>query len=155
MQVGGHHAHRGEVGQRRNTFADVAKLMRTNGISSVVVLEGQGSSGGIVTERGIVNLVAAGGDPHSVKVVHGMTRRDLETIGPQDGDRRGRRAHGHPQHPPPPGRGLAARRRIVRSATSRSGPPGAGGWPRDAGHATSHKALQAASELQKQRRKGA
>src|SRR5439155_6684206 len=25
-------------------------------------------------------LVAAGGDPHSVKVAHGMTRRDLETV---------------------------------------------------------------------------
>ena len=65
-----------------DTFADVAKLMRTNGISSVVVLEGK-KLGGIVTERDIVNLVAAGGDPHSVKVAHGMTRRDLETIGPK------------------------------------------------------------------------
>ena len=63
-----------------DTFADVAKLMRTNGISSVVVLEGK-KLAGIVTERDIVNLVAAGGDPHSVKVAHGMTRRDLETIG--------------------------------------------------------------------------
>ena len=64
-----------------DTFADVAKLMRTNGISSVVVLEGK-KLGGIVTERDIVNLVAAGGDPHRVTVAHGMTRRDLETSGP-------------------------------------------------------------------------
>jgi CBS domain-containing protein len=65
-----------------DTFADVAKLMRTNGISSVVVLEGK-KLAGIVTERDIVNLIAAGGDPHSVKVAHGMTRRHLETIGPK------------------------------------------------------------------------
>ncbi|MGZ5290429.1 MAG: CBS domain-containing protein, partial [Actinomycetota bacterium] len=38
-----------------DTFADVAKLMRTNGISSVVVLEGK-KLAGIVTERDIVNL---------------------------------------------------------------------------------------------------
>src|SRR5712691_1375764 len=64
------------------TFADVAKTMRTNGISSVVVMEGK-KLAGIVTERDIVNLVAAGGDPHSVKVVHGMTRRHLETVSPK------------------------------------------------------------------------
>ena len=62
-----------------DTFADVAKVMRSNGISSVVVLEKSGTLGGILTERDIVNLVAAGGDPQSVKVVHGMTRRHLET----------------------------------------------------------------------------
>ena len=66
-----------------DTFADVAKSMRSNGISSVVVLQAGGKLAGIVTERDIVNLVAAGGDPHSVKVVHGMTRRHLETIGPK------------------------------------------------------------------------
>ena len=53
------------------TFADVAKTMRTNGISSVVVLDGK-KLAGIVTERDIVNLVAAGGDPHTVKVAHGL-----------------------------------------------------------------------------------
>jgi CBS domain-containing protein len=62
-----------------DTFADVAKTMRTNGISSVVVLEGK-KLAGIVTERDIVNLVAAGGDPHSTSVGHGMTRRDLVTV---------------------------------------------------------------------------
>lgn len=66
-----------------DTFADVAKVMRSNGISSVVVLEKGNKLAGIVTERDIVNLVAAGGDPHSVKVAHGMTRRGLETVGPK------------------------------------------------------------------------
>src|SRR5918992_3922284 len=65
-----------------DSFADVAKTMRTNGISSVVVLEGK-KLAGIVTERDIVNLVAAGGDPHTTTVAHGMTRRDLVTVSPR------------------------------------------------------------------------
>src|SRR3954468_945386 len=66
-----------------DTFADVAKQMRANGISSVVVLDKDGALAGIVTERDIVNLVAAGGDPHSVEGAHGMTRRHLATLGPK------------------------------------------------------------------------
>jgi CBS domain-containing protein len=66
----------------QESFADVAKMMRANGISSVVVLDGK-KLVGIVTERDIVNLVAAGGDPHSTTVEHGMTRRDLVTISPK------------------------------------------------------------------------
>ena len=62
-----------------DSFADVAKMMRTHGISSVVVLDGK-KLAGIVTERDIVNLVAAGGDPHDTTVEHGMTRRDLITV---------------------------------------------------------------------------
>ena len=73
---------RGDVktADAEDTFADVAKAMRSNGISSVVVLEKGGELAGILTERDIVNLVAAGGDPQSVKVAHGMTRRHLETV---------------------------------------------------------------------------
>jgi CBS domain-containing protein len=63
----------------QDSFADVAKMMRTHGISPVVVLEGK-KLAGIVTERDIVNLVAAGGDPHTTTVEHGMTRRDLVTV---------------------------------------------------------------------------
>jgi CBS domain-containing protein len=66
-----------------DTFADVAKMMRSNGISSVVVLNADRTLAGIVTERDIVNLVAAGGDPHSVQVAHGMTRRHLTTCEPK------------------------------------------------------------------------
>ena len=62
-----------------DSFADVAKMMRSNGISSVVVLDGR-KLAGIVTERDIVNLVAAGGDPHTTSVEHGMTRSDLITV---------------------------------------------------------------------------
>src|SRR5918999_3304190 len=64
------------------SFADVAKTMRSNRISSVVVLDGK-KLAGIVTERDIVNLVAAGGDPHGTTVAHGMTRRDLITVSPK------------------------------------------------------------------------
>jgi CBS domain-containing protein len=65
-----------------DSFADVAKTMRANGISSVVVLDGTKLSG-IVTERDIVNLVAAGGDPHTTTVEHGMTKQGLATVSPK------------------------------------------------------------------------
>ena len=62
-----------------DSFADVAKTMRTHGISSVVVLDGQKLQG-IVTERDIVTLVAEGGDPNTTTVEGGMTRLDLITV---------------------------------------------------------------------------
>ena len=65
-----------------DSFADVAKTMRSHGISSVVVLDGKKLEG-IVTERDIVNLVAEGGDPNTTTVEQGMTRRDLVTVGPK------------------------------------------------------------------------
>jgi len=65
-----------------DSFADVAKMMRSNGISSVVVLEGKKLQG-IVTERDIVNLVAEGGDPNITTVERGMTRLDLITVDPK------------------------------------------------------------------------
>jgi CBS domain-containing protein len=138
-----------------DTFADVAKLMRTHGISSVVVLEGK-KLAGIVTERDIVNLVAAGGDPHSVKVAHGMTRRDLETIGSKIdlAQAAEHMASRNIRHLPVIDRGRVVGIVSIRDLTK---------WAADelaSGHempdiSTSHKALQAASDLQKQRRKGA
>jgi CBS domain-containing protein len=65
-----------------DSFADVAKVMRSNGISSVVVLDGKKLQG-IVTERDIVNLVAEGGDPSTTTVEGGMTRLDLITVDPK------------------------------------------------------------------------
>jgi len=65
-----------------DSFADVAKTMRTHGISSVVVLDGQKLQG-IVTGRDIVNLVAEGGDPNTTTVEGGMTRLDLITVDPK------------------------------------------------------------------------
>jgi CBS domain-containing protein len=65
-----------------DSFADVAKTMRTHGISSVVVLDGQKLQG-IVTERDIVTLVAEGGDPNTTTVEGGMTRLDLITVEPK------------------------------------------------------------------------
>ena len=65
-----------------DSFADVAKVMRSNGISSVVVLDGK-KLAGIVTERDIVNLVADGGDPNTTTVEGGMTRLDLITVDPK------------------------------------------------------------------------
>ena len=62
-----------------DSFADVAKMMRSNGISSVVVLDGKKLQG-IVTERDIVNLVAEDGDPNTTTVEGRMTRLDLITV---------------------------------------------------------------------------
>ena len=65
-----------------DTFADVAKVMRTNGISSVVVLDKEGSLAGILTERDVLRAVAAGVQDETVVSDH-MTR-DPETMGPDD-----------------------------------------------------------------------
>jgi CBS domain-containing protein len=136
------------------TFADVAKTMRSNGISSVVVLDGK-KLAGIVTERDIVNLVAAGGDPHSVKVAHGMTRRDIETVSPKTDitEAADQMVVRNIRHLPVVDRGRVVGIISIRDLTR---------WAADelsAGHempdmARSHRALRAASELQKQRGKG-
>jgi CBS domain-containing protein len=136
------------------TFADVAKTMRSNGISSVVVLDGK-KLAGIVTERDIVNLVAAGGDPHSVRVAHGMTRRDIETVSPKTdiAEATDHMVVRNIRHLPVVDRGRVVGIISIRDLTR---------WAADelsAGHempdmARSHKALRAASELQKQRGKG-
>ncbi len=138
-----------------DTFADVAKMMRTNGISSVVVLEGP-KLAGIVTERDIVNLVAAGGDPHTVKVAHGMTRRDLETIGSKTdlADAAEHMVSRNIRHLPVVDAGTVIGIVSIRDLTR---------WAADELSSgsempdivRSQKALKAASELQKQRRKGA
>jgi CBS domain-containing protein len=138
-----------------HTFADVAKLMRTNGISSVVVLDGKKLTG-IVTERDIVNLVAAGGDPHSVKVVHGMTRRDLETIGPKTdiAEAAEHMVARNIRHLPIVEKGQVVGIISIRDLTRWAADELAGGHEMP-DIVRSQKALQAASDLQKQRRKGA
>ncbi|MGH2739018.1 MAG: CBS domain-containing protein [Actinomycetota bacterium] len=62
------------------SFADVAKVLQDNRISSVIVM-GNGEPAGIVTERDIVNLVAEGADPTQARVGERMTT-DLATVGP-------------------------------------------------------------------------
>lgn len=64
-----------------DTFADVARLMHDNGISSVIVKEGERPAG-IVTERDLVNVVAEGLDPRAVKIGERMTR-NLDTVEPK------------------------------------------------------------------------
>jgi len=141
--------------ETEDTFADVAKTMRTNGISSVVVLEDK-KLAGIVTERDIVNLVAAGGDPQSVKVAHGMTRRDLETVGPKMdlADAAEHMVARNIRHLPVVDRGKVVGIVSIRDLTKWAAEELASGAEMP-DIASSHKALRAASELQKQRRKGA
>ena len=137
-----------------DTFADVAKVMRTNGISSVVVLDGKKLTG-IVTERDIVNLVAAGGDPHSVKVAHGMTRRDIETVSPKTdiAEACEHMVIRNIRHLPVMDRGRIVGIVSIRDLTKWAAEELAGGHEMP-DIARSHKALQAASELQRQRGKG-
>lgn len=137
-----------------DTFADVAKIMRLHGISSVVVLDGTRLQG-IVTERDIVNLVAAGGDPHSVKVAHGMTRRDLETVGPKMdlADAAEHMVARNIRHLPVVDRGRVVGIVSIRDLTRWAAEELSGGHEMP-DIARSHKALKAATELSKQRRKG-
>jgi CBS domain-containing protein len=126
-----------KTAEAEDTFADVAKIMRSNGISSVIVLEKGNKLGGILTERDVVNLVAAGGDPGSVKVAQGMTSRH-------------RMVSLNIRHLPVVERGKVVGIISIRDLTK---------WAAEelsTGHelpdiARSQKALRAASELQKQR----
>ncbi len=100
--------------------------------------------------------MAAGGDPHSVKVMHGMTRRDLETIGPKVdlADAAEHMVSRNIRHLPVVDRGRVVGIVSIRDLTKWAAEELAGGHEMP-DIARSHKALQAASELQKQRRKGA
>jgi CBS domain-containing protein len=142
-----------KVAEPEDTFADVAKVMRSNGISSVVVLEKGGKLAGILTERDIVNLVAAGGDPHSVKVVHGMTRRHLETIGSKAdiAEAADKMVSLNIRHLPVVDRAKVVGIVSIRDLTKWAAEELAGGHELP-DIARSQKALSAASELQKQRR---
>jgi len=138
------------------TFADVAKLMRLHGISSVVVLDGN-KLAGIVTERDIVNLIAAGGDPHQVKVAHGMTRRDLETVSPKTDIAEAAEhmvSRGIRHLPVTDTRGKVVGIISIRDLTRWAAEELSGGHEMP-DIARSHKALKAANELAKQRSKGA
>lgn len=134
-----------------DSFADVAKLMRSNGISSVVVLDGKQLQG-IVTERDIVNLVAAGGDPHTTTVEHGMTRRDLITVDPKTdlAEVAAKMVTHNIRHLPIVEGGNVVGIVSIRDMTRWAAEELAGGheMPDIAG---SHAALQAASELQRKR----
>jgi CBS domain-containing protein len=135
-----------------DTFADVAKLMRANGISSIVVLGKGGTLTGIVTERDIVNLVAAGGDPQSVEVAHGMTRRHLETIGPKAdiAEAADQMVSLNIRHLPVVSKGKVVGIISIRDLTKWAAEELAGGHEMP-DIARSQTALKAASELQRQR----
>ena len=138
-----------------DTFADVAKVMRLHGISSVVVLDGKKLTG-IVTERDIVNLVAAGGDPHNVTVALGMTRRDLETVSPKTdiAEAAEHMADRNIRHLPVLDKGKVVGIISIRDLTRWAAEELSGGHEMP-DIARSTVALRAATELQKQRRKGA
>jgi len=63
------------------TFADAARILHENRVSSVIVKDGDAVAG-IVTERDLVNVVAEGADPKSERIGARMTR-DLATVEPR------------------------------------------------------------------------
>jgi CBS domain-containing protein len=134
-----------------DSFADVAKMMRSNGISSVVVLDGKKLQG-IVTERDIVNLVAEGGDPNTTTVERGMTRLDLITVDPKTELAKAaeQMVSNNIRHLPIVDGDNVVGIVSIRDMTRWAAEELAGGheMPDIAG---SHAALQAASELQRQR----
>src|ERR1043166_6426909 len=138
-----------------DTFADVAKTMRLHGISSVVILDGK-KLAGILTERDVVNRVAAGAAPHQVKGALGMTRRDLETVSPKTdiAEAAEHMAARNIRHLPAVDRGRAVGILSIRDLTRGAAEEVSGGHEIP-DIARSPVALRAATELQKQRRKGA
>jgi CBS domain-containing protein len=138
-----------------DTFADVAKTMRLHGISSVVILDGT-KLAGIVTERDIVNLVAAGGDPNAVRVALGMTRRDLETVSPKTDivEAAEHMVSRNIRHLPVLDKDKVVGIVSIRDLTRWAAEELSGGHEMPDIH-RSTVALRAASELQKERRRGA
>jgi CBS domain-containing protein len=134
-----------------DSFADVAKMMRSNGISSVVVLDGKKLQG-IVTERDIVNLVAEGGDPNTTTVERGMTRLDLITVDPKTELAKAaeQMVSNNIRHLPIVDGGNVVGIVSIRDMTRWAADELSGGheMPDIAG---SHAALQAASQLQRKR----
>ena len=61
-----------------DTFADAARVLSSNRISSVVVKDGE-KVAGIITERDVVHAVAEGVDPAKATVADRMTK-DLATV---------------------------------------------------------------------------
>ena len=153
MQVGDMMHTEVKTADAEATFADVAKLMRANGISSVVVLEGK-KLAGILTERDIVNLVAAGGDAQTVTVGQGMTRRDIQTVSPKTdiAEAAEQMVARNIRHLPVTEGDQVVGIVSIRDLTKWAAEELAGGHEMP-DIARSHKALKAASELQKQRGK--
>lgn len=81
MQVGDIMTRDVKTASPKDSFADVARILHDNRISSVIVIEGEHVAG-IVTERDLVNVVADGIDPRERTVGERLTR-DLATVEPR------------------------------------------------------------------------
>ncbi|MFL5799514.1 MAG: cyclic nucleotide-binding/CBS domain-containing protein [Actinomycetota bacterium] len=81
MQVGDIMTRDVKTASPSDSFADVARILHDNRISSVIVLEGDRVTG-IVTERDLVNVVADGIDPRE-RTVGQRPTRDLATVEPR------------------------------------------------------------------------
>src|SRR5436190_11366756 len=81
MQVGDIMTRDVKTANASDSFADVARILHDNRISSVIVTEGE-QLAGIVTERDLVNVVAEGLDPRERSVGDRLTTH-LATVEPR------------------------------------------------------------------------
>jgi CBS domain-containing protein len=81
MQVGDIMTRDVKTANAADTFADVARILHENRISSVIVMDDERVAG-IVTERDLVNVVAEGLDPQQQAVGDRLTR-ELATVEPR------------------------------------------------------------------------
>lgn len=78
MQVGDIMTRDVKTANASDSFADVARILHDNRISSVIVMNGD-QVAGIVTERDLVNVVAEGLDAREQSIGERLTR-DLATV---------------------------------------------------------------------------
>ena len=138
----------------QDTFAEVAALLHRHAISSVVVMDGDRLAG-IVTERDLVNLVADGEDPRTTTVASRMTT-SLDTVAPRTDIAEAAEhmmTRGIRHLPVTDTRGKVVGIISIRDLTRWASEELSGGHEMP-DIARSHKALKAASELSRQRRKG-
>jgi CBS domain-containing protein len=81
MQVGDIMTRDVKTASPSDSYADVARILHDNHISSVIVIEAERVAG-IVTERDLVNVVADGIDPRE-RTVGERPTRDLVTVEPR------------------------------------------------------------------------
>ena len=118
MQVGDIMTRDVKTANASDTFADVARTLHDNRISSVIVMD-EGKLAGIVTERDLVNVVAEGVHPRE-EAVAGRLTRDLATVEPRTdiADAAGRMAERGIRHLPVVDRGELAGIVSIRDLTN-------------------------------------
>ncbi len=143
------------MGDLRSVYRFLVPELATVGFRVATMdLRGHGESDATFTTY---DDVAAGGDPHTVRVEHGMTRRDLVTVSPKTDIAEAAElmvARNIRHLPVADTRGRVVGIISIRDLTRWAAEELSGGHEMP-DIARSHKALRAANELAKKRRRGA